>query len=108
MYDFVTEKYLCSHFRMKDKEKQGFPRGIRDGEHITKGTDGVNTTHAVFCNGHLKEVKNAIEKKSLVCYTEGEKDIKCLWNNGCISFTCGGTNTFKKDLLPLRRSRQRE
>lgn len=24
MYDFVTEKYLCSHFRMKDKEKQGF------------------------------------------------------------------------------------
>lgn len=96
----MTEKYLCSHFRMKDKEKQGFPRGIRDGEHITKGTDGVNTTHAVFCNGHLKEVKNAIEKKSLVCYTEGEKDIKCLWNNGCISFTCGGTNTFKKDLLP--------
>lgn len=100
MYDFVTEKYLCSHFRMKDKEKQGFPRGIRDGEHVTKGTDGVDTTYAVFCNGHLKEVKNAIEKKSLVCYTEGEKDTKCLWNNGCISFTCGGTNTFKKDLLP--------
>ena len=100
MYDFVTEKYLCSHFRMKDKEKQGFPRGIRDGEHVTKGTDGVDTTYAVFCNGHLKEVKNAIEKKSLVCYTEGEKDTKCLWNNGCISFTCGGTNTFKKELLP--------
>ena len=100
MYDFVTEKYLCSHFRMKDKEKQGFPRGIRDGEHVTKGTDGVDTTYAVFCNGHLKEVKNAIEKKSLVCYTEGEKDTKCLWNNDCISFTCGGTNTFKKELLP--------
>ena len=100
MYDFVTEKYLCSHFRMKDKEKQGFPRGIRDGEHVTKGTDVVDTTYAVFCNGHLKEVKNAIEKKSLVCYTEGEKDTKCLWNNGCISFTCGGTNTFKKELLP--------
>ncbi len=47
MYDFVTEKYLCSHFRMKDKEKQGFPRGIRDGEHVTKGTDGVDTTYAV-------------------------------------------------------------
>lgn len=100
MYDFVTEKYLCSHFRMKDKEKQGFPRGIRVGEHVTKGTDGVDTTYAVFCNGHLKEVKNAIEKKSLVCYTEGEKDTKCLWNNDCISFTCGGTNTFKKELLP--------
>lgn len=100
MYDFVTEKYLCSHFRMKDKEKQGFPRGIRDGEHVTKGTDGVDTTYAVLCNGHLKEVKNAIEKKSLVCYTEGEKDTKCLWNNDCISFTCGGTNTFKKELLP--------
>lgn len=100
MYDFVTEKYLCSHFRMKDKEKQGFPRGIRDGEHVTKGTDGIDTTYAVFCNGHLKEVKNSIEKKNVVCYTEGEKDTKCLWNNGFISFTCGGTNTFKKDLLP--------
>lgn len=100
MYDFVTEKYLCSHFRMKDKEKQGFPRGIRGGEHVTKGTDGIDTTYAVFCNGHLKEVKNAIEKKILVAYAEGEKDIKCLWNNGYISFTCGGTNTFKKDLLP--------
>lgn len=100
MYDFVTEKYLCSHFRMKDKEKQGFPRGIRDGEHVTKGTDGIDTTYAVFCNGHLKELKNAIEKKVLVCYTEGEKDTKCLWNNDCISFTCGGINTFKKELLP--------
>lgn len=100
MYDFVTEKYLCSHFRMKDKEKQGFPRGVRDGEHVTKGTDRIDTTYAVFCNEHLKEVKNAIEKKNVVCYTEGEKDTKCLWNNGFISFTCGGTNTFKKDLLP--------
>lgn len=100
MYDFVTEKYLCSHFRMKNKEKQGFPRGIRDGEHVTKGTDKVDTTYAVFCNGHLREVKNAIGGKNLVCYTEGEKDTKCLWNNGCISFTCGGTNTFKKELLP--------
>lgn len=89
--------FTFSHERQR---KTGFPRGIRDGEHVTKGTDGVDTTYAVFCNGHLKEVKNAIEKKSLVCYTEGEKDTKCLWNNDCISFTCGGTNTFKKELLP--------
>ncbi|MEH2944050.1 hypothetical protein VSQ32_14560 [Lachnospiraceae bacterium KK002] len=37
---------------------------------------------------------------STILFDAYEKDTKCLWNNGCISFTCGGTNTFKKDLLP--------
>ncbi len=100
MYDYVTGKYLCSHFRMKNKEKQGFPRGIRNGKHVIKGTDGIDTTCAVFCNGHLKDVKDAVSNGSLVCYTEGGKDTKVLWRNGFISFTCGGTNTFKEKLLP--------
>lgn len=100
IYDFDTEKYLCSNFRMKNKEKHGFPRGVRNGNHITKGTEGIDSSRAVFCNGHLKEVKEAVRQKKVICYCEGEKDCSTLWNNDCISFTCGGTNTFKKGLLP--------
>lgn len=100
IYDFVTEKYLCSHFRMKNKEKHGFPRGVRNGDHITKGTDNIDTTYAVFCDDYLKNIKETINNGGLICYAEGEKDARTLNQNGFLAFTCGGINTFKKDLLP--------
>lgn len=100
IYDFVTEKYLCSHFRMKNKEKHGFPRGVRNGDHITKGTDNIDTTYAVFCDSYLKNIKETINNGGLICYAEGEKDARTLNQNGFLAFTCGGVNTFKKELLP--------
>ena len=96
--DFKTEKYLYSVFRMKDKNK-GFPVGIRDGEHISSGTNGIDVSMAVFTDD-IKRLKQMISDGKTVIYTEGEKDCLTIIKNGYVGFTCGGCNKFKEALLP--------
>lgn len=97
-YDLLTGKYLYSVFRLNDKHK-GFPVGVRDGTHVISGTSSVNSSLAVFTN-NVKRLLEAISKGELIIYTEGEKDSITVHNNGFVSFTCGGTNKFRKAILP--------
>ena len=60
----------------------------------------IDTSLSVFCNGHIKQLQQAIKEGSLICYTEGEKDCLTLWKYGYISFTCGAVRTFKQAILP--------
>lgn len=97
-YDLLTGKYLYSVFRLNDKRK-GFPVGVRDGTHVISGTNSVNSSLAVFTN-NVKRLLKAISEGELIIYTEGEKDSITVHNNGFVSFTCGGTNKFRKAILP--------
>ena len=98
--DFSTGVYLFTRFRLRDKKQQGFPVGRKAGNRVVRGIDGADTSKAVFCNGQLTRLKEAIAKGDLVAYTEGEKDCLGLWKAGFVSFTCGGVRTFKESLLP--------
>lgn len=43
--------------------------GIRNGKHVTKGTEGIDTSCAVFCNGHLSD---ALVRYAVNVDTEGK------------------------------------
>lgn len=97
-FDYKSEKYLYSVFRMKDKNK-GFPVGVRNGAHVTSGINGIDVSLAVFTDD-VKRLKQAIADGVLIVYTEGEKDCLIVIKNGFVSFSCGGCNKFKESLLP--------
>ncbi len=96
-----TGEYTHTKYRTKGKDgSKQFPQGYyKEGIWIDGLTD-VDTSLSVFCNGQIKELKQALTDKALICYCEGEKDVKTLWRNGFISFTCGAVRTFRKSLLP--------
>ena len=95
-----TLAYDCTKWRKPDKQFEwGIYRENRY-ERSTKENPINRHTLSVFCNGRIKELKNAIDNGALVIYTEGEKDCQTLWNNGYIAFTFGGVKTFKMEILP--------
>lgn len=93
-------QYDCTKWRKPDKK---FEWGIYKGsEYIPSRKENPISRHtlSIFCNGRIKELKNAIANGTLICYPEGEKDVITLWKNGYVSFSFGGTKTFKDEILP--------
>lgn len=104
-YDFHNiSTGVCTHtkYRIVDRDgKKQFPQGHYDENNTwIDGLNGIDTSLSVFCNGHIKQLQQAIKQGTLICYTEGEKDACTLWKYGYIAFTCGAVRTFKQAILP--------
>ena len=95
---------VCTHtkYRIVDRDgKKQFPQGHYDENNAwIDGLNGIDTSLSVFCNGHIKQLQQAIRQGTLICYAEGEKDCLTLWKYGYIAFTCGAVRTFKQAILP--------
>ncbi len=102
-YDYQsidTEKYTHTKFRTQNQDgSKGFSQGYYDEGLWVDNLNSIDTSFSIFCNGRIKELKNALANGNLVCYAEGEKDCVTLWKNGYIAFTCGPVKTFKQQLL---------
>ena len=104
-YDFHNiSTGVCTHtkYRIIDRDgKKQFPQGHYDENNVwIDGLSGIDTSLSVFCNGHIKQLQQAIKQGTQICYAEGEKDCLTLWKYGYIAFTCGAVRTFKQAILP--------
>lgn len=99
--DISTGEYTHTKYRILDRDgRKQFPQGHYDNDVWIDGLQGVDTSLSVFCNGHIKRLQQAIQKGTLIFYTEGEKDCLTLWKYGYIAFTCGAVRTFKQTIVP--------
>lgn len=101
-YNISTGERTHTKYRIVDRDgKKQFPQGHYDENNVwIDGLNGIDTSLSVFCNGHIKQLQQAIKQGTLICYTEGEKDALTLWKYGYIVFTCGAVRTFKQTMLP--------
>lgn len=104
-YDYQnisTGEYTHTKYRIVDRDgKKQFPQGHYNDDNVwSDGLKEVDTSLSVFCNGHIKQLQQAIQNGELICYTEGEKDCLTLWKYGYITFTCGAVRTFKQEIVP--------
>ena len=103
--DISTGEYTHTKYRILDRDgRKQFPQGHYDNDVWIDGLQGVDTSLSVFCNGHIKRLQQAIQKGTLIFYTEGEKDCLTLWKYGYIAFTCGAVRTFKQTIVPYLES----
>lgn len=102
LHNISTGEQTHTKYKIVDLDgKKQFPQGHYDGNNAwIDGLNGIDTSLSVFCNGHIKQLQQAIKEGSLICYTEGEKDACTLWKYGYIAFTCGAVRTFKQAILP--------
>lgn len=102
LYNISTGEQTHIKYRIVDRDgKKQFPQGHYDENNVwIDGLNGIDTSLSVFCNGHIKQLQQAIKQGTLICYAEGEKDTLTLWKYGYIAFTCGAVRTFKQAILP--------
>lgn len=102
LYNISTGEQTHTKYRIVDRDgKKQFPQGHYDENNVwIDGLNGIDTSLSVFCNGHIKQLQQAIKQGTLICYAEGEKDTLTLWKYGYIAFTCGAVRTFKQAILP--------
>lgn len=102
LQNIATGEYTHTKYRIIDRDgKKQFPQGHYDNNNVwIDGLQGIDTSLSVFCNGHIKELQQAIQNGDLICYAEGEKDSSTLWKYGYISFTCGAVRTFRSTIAP--------
>lgn len=102
LHNISTGERTHIKYRIVDRDgKKQFPQGYYDDDNVwIDGLKGIDTSLSVFCNGHIKQLQQAIKQGTLICYAEGEKDCLTLWKYGYIAFTCGAVRTFKQAIVP--------